>query len=204
MAVPEAPVIPLPVNPNRYRLRPDKEDYLLFLGRISAWKGTYEAAALAEHLGTRLVVDGPSWGPDYRQRVVTDFGGVVTFAGEVADPARAQLIERARAIAVLSQPVAGPWGQTWCEPGAAVVAEAAACGTPAIATDNGGLPSLIPGIGVLVPTGSRFTRLDTLTVERLPNPAQVRAVAVERWGYVGIASRYLAVYQDCVAGRRWK
>lgn len=204
MGVPEAPVIPLPVNPSRFRFCPDKDDYLLFLGRISAWKGTYEAAALAAHLGTRLVVAGPSWEPDYKQRIVTDFGGVVAFAGEVAGQARAQLIERARAIAVLSQPVDGPWGQTWCEPGSAVVAEAAACGTPVIATDNGCLPSLIPGIGVLVPTGSRFTRLDTHTVERLPEPTQVRAVAVERWGHIGVASRYLAVYRDCLAGRRWK
>lgn len=204
MGVPEAPVIPLPVNPDRYSVGLEKDDYLLFLGRISAWKGTYEAAALAQHLGTRLVAAGPSWEPDYQQRIIADFGDLVTFTGEIGGQARAQLIERARAIAVLSQPVDGPWGQIWCEPGAAVVAEAAACGTPTIATDNGCLPSLISGIGTLVPSGSRFTRLDTLNIERLPEPAEVRAVAVERWGHLGIARRYLAVYQECLAGRRWR
>jgi glycosyltransferase involved in cell wall biosynthesis len=204
MGAPEAPVIPLPVNPSRYRFCADKEDYLLFLGRISAWKGAYEAASLAAHLGTSLIIAGPSWEPGYKEWIVRDFGAVVTFVGEVGGQARARLIERARAIAVLSQPLPGPWGQVWCEPGAAVVAEAAACGTPVIATGNGCLPSLIPGIGALVSIGSSFTRSDLLAVADLPDPAQVRATAISRWGHLAIAARYLDVYHECVTGRRWK
>lgn len=204
MGLPPAPVVPLPVNPDRYRFYPDKDDYLLFLGRVSAWKGAYEAAALAAHLGAPLIIAGPSWEPAYKNLIARDFGTVITFAGEVGGQARARLIGRARAIAVLSQPVDGPWGQVWCEPGAAVVAEAAVCGTPVVATSNGCLPSLVPGIGVVVSTGSRFTRRDLIAVAGLPPPAQVRDVAIRRWGHLAIAREYLAIYRDCVAGQRWK
>ena len=204
MSAPEAPVIPLPINPDRYSLVPAKDGYLLFLGRISPWKGAYEAAALAAHVGSPLVMAGPSWEPEYKERIVRDFPGVVTFAGEVAGHTRERLLARARALTVLSQPVQGPWGQVWCEPGAAVVAEAAASGTPVIATDNGCLRSLVPGVGVIVSTGPRFTNRDTAAVAGLPMPAQVRDVAITRWGHVAVARRYLAVYADCLAGRRWR
>jgi len=204
MGAPGAPVIPLPVNPDRYHLGPAKDGYLLFLGRISPWKGAFEAAALAAHLGSPLVIAGPSWEPAYKERIVRDFPGVATFADEVTGPARDQLLARARALTVLSQPVPGPWGQVWCEPGAAVVAEAAASGTPVIATDNGCLRSLVPGVGVIVSTGARFTSRDTAALAELPTPTRVREVAIDRWGHVAIARRYLAVYADCLAGRRWK
>jgi len=199
----DAVAIPLPVNADRYHPVDRKGDYLLFLGRISAWKGTYEAAALAEFLGMPLVVAGPSWEADYLDRIVADFGRTVKLVGEVGGQERNRLLAEARAVVVLSQPVPGPWGQIWCEPGAAVVSEAAASGTPVIATDNGCLPSLMPGVGVVVSTGTRFTELDALALASLPEPAEVRQTGVNRWGHVAVARQYLNVYERCAKGERW-
>src|SRR5262245_50720612 len=50
------PVVRIPVNPARYRTRATKGDYLLFLGRISPWKGALEAAAFAAAAGLRCVI----------------------------------------------------------------------------------------------------------------------------------------------------
>jgi glycosyltransferase involved in cell wall biosynthesis len=203
VGVTDAVAIPLPVNANRYHPVDCKSDYLLFLGRISAWKGAYEAAALAKFLGMPLVIAGPAWEADYLDRIVADFGRTVTLVGEVGGLERNRLLAEARALAVLSQPVPGPWGQIWCEPGAAVVSEAAASGTPVIATDNGCLPSLMPGVGVVVSTGARFTELDARAVASLPEPAEVRKTGVDRWGHVTVARQYLSVYERCAKGERW-
>jgi len=200
--VDDAVVIPLPVNASRYYVAERKGDYLLFLGRISAWKGAYEASALARFLGLPLLLAGPAWERDYVDLITTDYPGTATLVGEVGGERRATLLTEARALTVLSQPVPGPWGQTWCEPGAAVVAEAAVSGTPVIATANGCLPSLMPGIGVVMSTGSKFT--DASILSRLPAPGETRECALARWDHRAIADQYLRVYDRCLRGERWK
>lgn len=79
------------------------------------------------------------------------------------------------------------------------VAEAAVSGTPVIATANGCLPSLMPGIGVVMSTGSKFT--DASILSRLPAPGETRECALARWA---IADQYLRVYDRCLRGERWK
>lgn len=198
----DAVVIPLPVNASRYYVAERRGDYLLFLGRISAWKGAYEASALARFLVLPLLLAGPAWERDYVDLITTDYPGTATLVDEVGGERRTTLLTEARALTVLSQPVPGPWGQTWCEPGAAVVAEAAVSGTPVIATDNGCLPSLMPGIGVVVSTGSKFT--DASILSRLPAPGETRECALARWDHRAIADQYLHVYDRCHRGERWK
>jgi Glycosyl transferases group 1 len=199
------PVVRLPVNPKRYRFTRDKGDYLLFLGRISAHKGAYEAAAFAHAAGRRLVLAGPSWEPEYLRRIVADFGDTVELAGEVGGPRRCALIAEASAVLVLSQLVPGPWGGMWSEPGATVVSEAAASGTPVIATRNGCLAEIVPPVGALVPYGSRFTpRYAAAVLAGLPGPDEVHRYAVDRWHHRTIAGRYQRIYERARSGARWR
>lgn len=198
------PVVPLPVDPAQHLFRHDKDDYLLFLGRVSPHKGAYEAAAFAAAAGMRLVIAGPAWEPEYAERIKADFGAVVERVGEVGGAERSALISRARAVLVLSQPVQGPWGHLWCEPGATVVSEAAISGTPVIATRNGCLPDLVPGVGALVKYGAAFTTHEAeVALSRLPAPADVREVALRRWHYRGVTRRYEELYRRVIAGERW-
>lgn len=199
--VDEGVVIPLPINVARYSLAERKGDYLLFLGRISEWKGAYEAAALARFLDVPLKMAGPVWEPEYFDRIMADFPEA-EWCGEVGGEQRARLLSEARALAVLSQPVPGPWGQMWCEPGATVVAEAAASGTPILASDNGCLPSLMPGVGVVVGSGTNFT--DASVLDKLPSPSAVRQAAATRWDYRALADENVLVYERCERGDRWK
>lgn len=201
---PDAPVVPISVNHARYRLRRDKEPYLLYLGRISEFKGTYEAAAFARASGLPLVAAGPSWEDEYRRRIEDDFPDTVTFVGEVGGSRRIDLLSRATAVTVLSQTVPGPWGHVWCEPGSTVVSEAAVSGTPVIATGNGCLPEIVPPVGVLVPEGASFTSAQAHQVlADLPAPDQVYAHALARWGHVESARRYCELYERVRAGHRW-
>jgi glycosyltransferase involved in cell wall biosynthesis len=199
-----APVIRLPVNPSRYPFQGAKDDYLLFLGRVSAHKGVREAAAFARAVGLPLTVAGPAWEKDYLEALLTDFQHTVCYVGEVGGSARTRLIARARAQLVLSQPWGGPFGGRWIEPGATVVAEAAASGTPVIASDNGCLPEIVPGVGTVLPVGQEITPEDAKRVlASLPTAQIVRETAVDRWGHDTIARRYLEVYKRAVNGEVW-
>ena len=199
----DAPVIRLPVNPDRYEFFDGDEGYLLFLGRISAWKGAYEAALLAHLAGMPLVVAGPAWEPDYLATIESDFGGVVEFAGEVAGSERTRLLGRARALVALSQSVAGPWGTRWCEPGAAVVAEAAVSGTPVVGSDNGCLPEIVPEVGAVLEGGDPRAVDVPALLGGLPPPTGVHRRAIDLWHHEAIAAEYLEVFARLVAGERW-
>jgi hypothetical protein len=200
-----APVIRLPVNPSRYPLQEAKDEYLLFLGRVSAHKGVREAAAFAHAAGLPLTVAGPAWEKDYLNALLADFPHTVRYVGEVGGSARTRLIARARALLVLSQPWGGPFGGRWIEPGATVVSEAAASGTPVIASDNGCLPEIVPGAGAVLTVGQEITSDDAKRVlASLPTAQAVRETAVDRWGHRTIARQYLAVYERAVSGEVWR
>lgn len=199
-----APIIRLPVNADRCVYRTAKEEFLLFLGRVSAHKGVWEAAMFARVAGLTLKVAGPAWEKDYLYALLTEFPDTVEYLGEVGGQARAELIAGARAMMVLSQPKGGPFGGEWIEPGATVVSEAAASGTPVIASDNGCLPEICPGVGAVIPVGraldpGQATRL----LAGLPSPTEVRNTAVDRWDHKTIAQAYVRVYERALAGERW-
>lgn len=203
-ATKQAPVIPLPVNLERYSFRRDKDDFLLFLGRVSPHKGVSEAAEFARAAGLHLVIAGPVWEKEYAATVQGRFSGTARFVGEVGGARRRELLAHARAVMVLSQPVTGPWGGTWCEPGATVVSEAAASGTPVIASDNGCLPEIVPGVGHLLTRDARQDRERANDIlAHLPQPLEVRTRASHRWGHRHIARRYVDVYRDVVGGDTW-
>jgi glycosyltransferase involved in cell wall biosynthesis len=199
-----APVIRIPVNEARYAFSRDKGEYLLFMGRISRFKGVYEAAAFAYAAGRRLVAAGPSWEREYREQTESDYGSTVHFVGEVGGVRRVDLLMRAAAVMVLSQTVMGPWGTMWCEPGATVVSEAAVCGTPVIGTGNGCLAEIVPAVGAVVAEGASFTQEHASAVlAGLPGPDQVRASALAHWGYKGIACEYERLYVRVRDGEHW-
>ena len=202
----DAPVIRLPVNPDLYQFISQKQNYLLFLGRVSRHKGVMEAAGFAAAAGLPLSVAGPSWEPEYLAAVTACNPQTVEYVGEVGGHRRLDLISHARAVLVMSQPVPGPFGDIWSEPGATVVSEAAASGTPVLATPNGCLPEIVPGVGHIMPywaTTRITTSVAEASLEVLPPPPQVRAIALERWSHHKIAAAYLDAYDRVIHGDEW-
>lgn len=203
-ATEQAPIIRIPVNPSKYIFREKKEDYLLFLGRVSRWKGALEAARFAHAAGLPLIIAGPAWEEDYLNEILGDYGDTVKTVGEVGGEERLALLAGARALLVMSQTIPGPWGDEWCEPGATVVSEAAASGTPVISTNNGCLAEITPHVGVVLPQGDAINRTRARDiVNSLPPPLAVRAAALREWDYISIAKQYEDTYRAVIQGVRW-
>ena len=201
---PNAPIIRLPADLDRHYFRSTKKDYLLYLGRVSPWKGVQEAAQFARAVGLPLWVAGPVWEPEYLKSIRSQYGDAVLLIGEVGGHRRLELIASARALLAMSQPVPGPWGGVWCEPGASVVAEAAASGTPVISSDNGCLAEICPLVGAVVPVGHHPSPNEAREIiDSLPDSFTVRSVAEGRWACDQIAAQYVEIYRSVLRGNRW-
>ena len=121
------------------RFRPgahrDDDPMILSVGRLTASKrvdelGRAVAAARIDRPAMRL--EGGGDGPEEptRRRLVEELGmgGAVAFRGRISDHDLVAAYQRARVVASAS--ISEGWGMT--------LTEAAACGTPAVATDIGG------------------------------------------------------------------
>src|SRR5262249_36689713 len=125
------------VDPEEYVYRERKEDYLLFLSKVSRQKkkGVDVALHLARRLGLRLGVAGGRRHNLRARRALWDSSRAnVHFCGGVGWRRKAELIAGARALLF---PV------RWEEPFGIVVAEALISGTPVITTPVGAMPELI-------------------------------------------------------------
>jgi glycosyltransferase involved in cell wall biosynthesis len=124
---------------DRYPLRQDKDDYLLFLGRADEEKAPDLAIAAAREAGRRLVMCVTTKNERERaywaERVEPLLGDDVEVRDEVSQQEKAELLAGAAALLFPIQ---------WPEPFGLVMTEAMACGTPVIAWRNGSVPRWWP------------------------------------------------------------
>ena len=110
-------VIPNYFDVSEFPLAETKEDYYLFIGRLTHRKGYTVASEVCKTLGARLLVAGQGQPPDYGE-----------YIGVLNEEQRGQVMSRAKAVFVPT---------LYVEPFGAVVIEAMLCGTPVICTDWG-------------------------------------------------------------------
>jgi len=122
-----------PTDPNLKPKGYPREDFFLYLGSVAAHKGVHRTGLLANALGAKLIVAGPASGK-YADQVAMMPG--VEMVGEVGDPYRSELLEKAFAVMCLHGNE-----NSWYEPGCGVVGEAGAFNTPVAALPNGCLGS---------------------------------------------------------------
>jgi glycosyltransferase involved in cell wall biosynthesis len=133
-----AAVVPNPIATDRWPLGLDKDDYLLWIGRMDPVKGAHHAIEAAR-IGRRpLVMAGPvqPGQEDYfRRRIEPHIDGRrVRYVGEVTGLPRQQLFAGA---AALLMPI------RWDEPFGMVMVEALATGTPVIAFPEGAAGEIV-------------------------------------------------------------
>src|SRR5215207_3346412 len=130
-------VIGNPIVVGDFPFRDQKDDYLLWIGRLNDDKGPQRAIAAAREAGALLVLAGPvqPGQEEFFAREVEPHldGDLVRYIGEVGDE-KADLYAGARA---LMMPI------RWPEPFGLVMTEAMACGTPVIAFPEGSAPELV-------------------------------------------------------------
>jgi glycosyltransferase involved in cell wall biosynthesis len=131
-------VIPNPIDVREWTLRERKEDYLLWIGRMTAEKGPHRAIAAAHAAGVPLVLAGviqPGQQAFFDRQVAPHIDGErVRFLGEVGGSLKRSVFAGARALLM---PI------RWEEPFGMVMVEALACGTPVIAFAEGAARELV-------------------------------------------------------------
>lgn len=130
--------IPNPIDVRAWPLQEHKDDYLLWIGRMTVEKGPHRAIAAARHAGVPLVLAGviqPGQQAFFDREVAPHVDGErVRFVGEVGGSAKRSLFAGARALLM---PI------RWEEPFGMVMVEALACGTPVIAFPEGAASELV-------------------------------------------------------------
>jgi len=124
-------VIPNYFDPDDFELSEDKDEYLLYMGRVIARKGVNVAYEVAKKTGRKLIIAG--------QGLLRDVGipandSIVEHVGPVGPAQRSNLMKKAHAILVPT---------IYFEPFGGVNVEAMFCGTPAITTDYGGFTETV-------------------------------------------------------------
>jgi glycosyltransferase involved in cell wall biosynthesis len=186
-------VIPNPIDVRSWPLREKKDDYLLWVGRMTAEKGPQRAIAAARMAGLPLVMAGviQRGQQGFFDREVAPHvdGDRVRFVGVVGGVAKRKLFAGARALLM---PI------RWEEPFGMVMVEALACGTPVIAFSEGAACELVieGKTGFLVDDevemAAAVGRLHTIA------PQTCRAWVAEHCDVDAVAVAYEQVYRSVV------
>ena len=131
-------VIPNPIDVQGWPMQERKEDYVLWIGRMTAEKGPHRAIAAARTAGVPLVLAGviqPGQQAFFDREVAPHIDGDrVRFLGEVGGALKRSVFAGARALLM---PI------SWEEPFGMVMVEALTCGTPVIAFPAGAASELV-------------------------------------------------------------
>ena len=182
--------IPNPIDVGAWPLREDKDDYLLWIGRMTADKGPHRAIAAARAADVPLVMAGvvqPGQEAFFDAHVAPHLDGDrVRFVGEVGGGVKHALFAGAMGLLM---PI------RWEEPFGMVMVEALACGTPVIAFREGAACELVVDgtTGFLVDDEEEMAA----AVERLAliDARACRAWVAEHCDVDVVAAAYEAAYR---------
>ena len=184
-------LVPIGVPLATYSFRADValDAPLVFLGRIEEIKGPHIAIEAAKRAGLRLVLAGNV--PDahrewFKSHIVPHIDGDrVIYSGPVNDAQKNVLLGSARAFLM---PI------LWEEPFGIVMAEAMACGTPAIGYARGAVPEVIEhGVTGFV-VGSVDEMVDAIGKVAAIERRACRARVERLFSAQAVADGYLRVY----------
>jgi glycosyltransferase involved in cell wall biosynthesis len=179
-------IIPNYYDPDEFPFCADKQDYLLYLGRITGRKGVSLASEVAKATGNRLYVVGPGALDNPAEGLALGGEEHLTYHPAVGPAERAKLLGGARAVLMPSY---------YLEPFGSVCVEAALCGTPIITTDWGAFPETVAH-GV---TGYRCRTFEEFcwAVEHIDRirPEACRRWAVEHYSMERVRGMYEEYFQ---------
>jgi glycosyltransferase involved in cell wall biosynthesis len=188
--------IPNPIDVRAWPLRERKDDYLLWIGRMTAEKGPHRAIAAARAADVPLVLAGviqPGQQAFFDREVAPHIDGEhVRFLGEIGGSVKLAAFAGARALLM---PI------RWEEPFGMVMVEALACGTPVIAFPEGAARELVCDgqTGFLVEDEQAMGA----AIGRLPRiaPRDCRAWVAEHCDIDVVAAAYEQTYRSAAHAR---
>ena len=201
---PNATIIRHPINPANYTFSDKKDNYLLFMGRVSYWKGTHLAAEFARKVGMKLKIVGPAWEKDYFEAIKSEFKNTIEYYGEAGGDEKKEILSKAVATLVFSGGVHLPTGLKWVEPGSQIVSESGISGTPVISSNNGCLKEIVPHIGTVIDDFNQLTpNLAEKILTNLPTSQQVFDASNREWNYIKIAKEYIQLFERVMRNQEW-
>jgi glycosyltransferase involved in cell wall biosynthesis len=177
-----------PIEIDAWPLQEHKQDYVLWVGRVTPEKGPHRAIAAARIAGVPLVMAGviqPGQQAFFDREIAPHIDGdQVRFLGEITGSTKRSVFADARALLM---PI------RWDEPFGMVMVEALACGTPVISFAEGAANELVLSgqTGFLVPDEPAMAAAIGL-LDRI-EPRVCRAWVADNCDAAVVA----AAYEDC-------
>jgi glycosyltransferase involved in cell wall biosynthesis len=186
--MPDVRVVHHGVRTDEYVFSSEKEDYVVFLGRVAPCKGAHLAIEAARRAGVRLKLAGeiqPLF-RDYWERQVAPRidGDRIDYVGPADFVMKNELLSRARALLFPIE---------WEEPFGLVLIEAMACGTPVLAFAGGAVGEIVRD-GVNGWICRDVEDMARRIVANDINPATCRAYVESNFSAAKMADGYLGVY----------
>ncbi|HET9086399.1 MAG TPA: glycosyltransferase family 4 protein [Acidobacteriaceae bacterium] len=177
----------------KYRLRPKKEDYLCFLGRIAPMKGTHLAIEVALKAGIPLKIAGeiqPIFRSYFDKMVKPHLDGtMIEYVGEVGLEEKNQLLGCSRGMLFPIQ---------WEEPFGLVLVEAMACGTPVFAFRSGAVAEIVLD-GVSGRLCSSVEEMVSAVTTSSFTPRAVRGCAEAKFSVEHMVNQYVDLYNSILS-----
>lgn len=184
-----ARVVHNPIDCAEWPYRAEKDDVLLWIGRMSPDKGPHRAIAAAREADVPLILAGPVQpGQEsyFADEVEPALGDGVEYVGEADGEHKRELYGRARALLM---PI------RWPEPFGLVMVEALACGTPVIAFPEGAAPEVVEdGVTGFVVDDEHAMAAAIGRLGEL-DPAACRDACQRRFGVPAVVRAYEDVYR---------
>ncbi len=185
-------IVPHGISPSRYTFAAEKDDYVVFLGRMVPCKGPHLAAKAAHLAGVRLKLAGevqPMFREYWEREVVPLLGGRVEYVGEADFATKNALLARARALLFPIQ---------WEEPFGLVMIEAMACGTPVLAFAGGAVEEVVRD-GVNGWICRDVVEMAGRAIAPGIDPSACRDDVAARFSLAAMGDRYLQVYERALS-----
>jgi glycosyltransferase involved in cell wall biosynthesis len=187
----------IPVD--EYPFRTEKEDFLLFLGRMSPDKGAHLAIDAARAVGRPLVIAGKCNEPAERAyfdlQIRPRLGEDVEWIGQADAGRKKDLMSRAHCFLF---PI------RWAEPFGIVMVEAMACGTPVVALRGGAVSEVVED-GITGYVCDRVSDLSAL-IEKAKqiDPYACRNRAMNQFDVGKMVEGYERVFQETVGAEAFQ
>jgi glycosyltransferase involved in cell wall biosynthesis len=182
--------VPNALDLSVYPYKPERGDYLLFLGRMSPDKGAHRAVTIAVEAGLPLKIAGKNAEPAEREYfdslVRPHLSDSIEYVGEVSHGEKVELLQHARATLFPIE---------WEEPFGLVMIESMACGTPVVATRFGAVPEVLDhGRTGIIVDDWRLTADALEEADRL-DPEELRREVELRFSPERMIADYVAAYE---------
>ncbi len=182
------------IDLNGYKLRPKKQEYLCFLGRIAPIKGTHLAIEVAKKSGIPLKIAGEVQ-PIFQEYFDTQIkphidGKFIEYVGEADLEAKNELLGNSLAMLFPIQ---------WNEPFGLVMIEAMACGTPVLALPGGAVEEVVrDGVsGYICRSAEEMAQRASHIVGEF-SAASVRQYTQQYFSVERMVADYVELYQSLV------